>query len=60
MTHIHFNITKLMTHVMIHAGFNALQSEWVTTHSYSCLNVRLSIKRSTLGMLIGQKDPIPL
>ena len=60
MTHVHFNITKLMTHITIHVGFNALRSRWVTTHSYSCLNVRLSIKQSTLGMLIGPKDPIPL
>ena len=30
------------------------------THSYSCLNVRLSIKRSTWGMFSVPKDPIPL
>ena len=30
------------------------------THSYSCLNVRLSIKQSTWGMFSVPKDPIPL
>ena len=49
-----------MTHITIHIGFDALRSGRVMTYSYSCLNVWLSIKRSTLGMLIGPKDPIPL
>ena len=49
-----------MTHITIHVGFHALRSGWVMTHSISCLNVRLSIKWSTLGMLVGPKDPIPL
>ena len=26
MTHIHFNIVKMMTHIMIHIGFHAFRS----------------------------------
>ena len=61
MTHIHFNIVKLMTHITIHIGFHALWSQMVDDPQYFMFsNVQLSTKRSTLGMLIGPKDPIPL
>ena len=49
-----------MTHITIHLGFYIMWSGWVTTHSHSCLGVRLSIKRSTWGMFSVPKDPIPL
>ena len=37
MTHIHFNIAKMMTHIMIHVGFHAFWSGRVMTHCISCL-----------------------